>query len=105
MKKTNKTKGNCCEVAKHPDHSKVLPNLNRVSGQIEGIKKMIDERRYCPDILIQLRAIRSAINSIEGTILEAHLGACVKDAFNSNNEKEITQKISELKDLYKRFND
>jgi DNA-binding FrmR family transcriptional regulator len=105
-KLTKKTKkGDCCGTMQHPDHSALLPNLNRIGGQVEGVKKMITERRYCPDILIQLRALRSAINSIEANILETHLGACVKDAFNSNDEKEITEKIAELKDLYKRFND
>lgn len=95
----------CSQGEQHPDHSNTLPNLNRIGGQIEGIKKMIEERRYCPDILVQLRAVRSAISSIEANMLETHLSACVKDAFNSENEKEITKKIAELKDLFKRFND
>lgn len=96
------TKKDCCDAKAHPDHSNVLPGLNRIAGQIEGVKKMIAERRYCPDIIIQMRAISSAINSIEAKVLEAHLGACVKDAFNSDNEKEISKKISELIDLFKR---
>ncbi len=103
MKKNKKM--DYCSVNNHPDHSNVLPNLNRISGQIEGVKRMIEERRYCPDIMVQLRAIRSAIGSIEANMLETHLGACVIDAFNSDNEKEITKKIAELKDLFKRFND
>ena len=99
-----KKKKSCCGTTKHPDHNNLLPNLNRISGQIEGIKKMITERRYCPDILQQLKSAKSAIASIAATMLEAHLDSCVVDAFNSQNESEKTKKISELKILYRRFN-
>jgi DNA-binding FrmR family transcriptional regulator len=100
----SKEKKNCCETMQHPDHGNLLPNLNRVSGQIEGVKKMITERRYCPDILQQLKSAKSAINSIESAMLEAHMDACVVNAFNSSNEKEKAKKIAELKVLYRRFN-
>ncbi len=101
---TSKPKKNCCDAMQFPDHSNLLPNVNRVAGQIEGVKKMIVERRYCPDILQQLKSVKSAIASIEATMLEAHLDSCVTDAFNSQNEREKTKKISELKILYRRFN-
>ncbi|PIR33711.1 MAG: hypothetical protein COV36_02175 [Alphaproteobacteria bacterium CG11_big_fil_rev_8_21_14_0_20_44_7] len=90
---------------KHPDHSKELANLSRVAGQIEGVKKMISERQYCPDILTQLRAARSAMKSVEAKILEAHLGACVEEAFASKNVVLQKQKIDELKEIFKRFED
>jgi len=101
---TSKEKKSCCATMQHPDHSNLLPNLNRVSGQIEGVKKMITERRYCPDILQQLKSAKSAINSIESAMLEAHMDACVVNAFNSSNEKGKAKKIAELKVLYRRFN-
>ncbi len=107
VKKTNKTKNkqqDCCEENPCPDYSSLLPNINRIGGQVEGIKKMIADRRYCPDIIIQLRAIRSAISSIESKVMEGYLNSCVTDAFNSDNEKDKQQKIAELTDLYKRFN-
>ncbi len=103
--KTNsEAKKNCCDAMQFPDHSNLLPNVNRVAGQIEGVKKMITDRRYCPDILQQLKSAKSAIASIEATMLEAHLDSCVVDAFNSQNEREKIKKISELKILYRRFN-
>ncbi len=98
------TDTNCCHTAQHPDHSKECARLNRVAGQIEGIKKMIEERRYCPDILTQLRAVRSAVNAIEANILESHFNACVSGVFAAGNEAEQQQKIAELKELYRRFN-
>lgn len=103
MSKSKKT--SCCDEKQHPNHNKEISRLNRVSGQIEGIKRMINEREYCPDILTQLRAVRAAVNSLEANILETHLDSCVTSAFNANNEKEKAKKISELKELYRRFNE
>lgn len=94
----------CCAQKQYSDHSKELARLNRVSGQVEGVKKMIEKRLYCPDILTQLRAIRSAVNSIEANILETHLDSCVADAFNAKDAKVTQEKINELKELYRRFN-
>ena len=56
-----------------PNHQSKLPKLNRIGGQIEGVKKMIEDNRYCPDIITQLRAARAAIKSLEADILETHL--------------------------------
>jgi DNA-binding FrmR family transcriptional regulator len=102
MRKSKKV--DCCDK-QHPDHSKELSRLNRVSGQIEGVKRMIGEREYCPDILTQLRAIRAAVNSLEANILETHIDSCVTDALNAGSEKEKVRKIAELKELYRRFNE
>lgn len=91
----------CCGSAQYPNHAENLPRLNRISGQIEGIKKMIEDNRYCPDILIQLKAVRSALRAIEGNILYKHLQHCVAQSFASEDERE--QKIAELKTLFDRF--
>lgn len=96
---------NCCEDPQHPDYSNQIPSLNRVGGQIEGVKRMIEGRRYCPEILTQLRALRAAINTIEANILETHLDSCVTSAFNEGNRQQRAKKIAELKDLYRRFNE
>lgn len=85
----------------HPDHSKELARLNRISGQLEGVKRMIEERRYCPEILIQLRAIRSAVRAVESNILKTHLQSCVVQSFASDADRE--QKIEELKKLFDQF--
>lgn len=100
-----KKKSTCCEDHQYPDYSKELPRLNRISGQVEGVKRMIGERQYCPHILTQLRAVRAAVNSIEASILETHLDACVSDAFNSDDEKAKKQKMAELKELYRKYNE
>lgn len=92
---------NCCNNT-HPDHSSQLTKLNRISGQIDGIKKMIDERRYCPDIMTQLKAIQAAAKAVESSMLKLHLESCVKDAFTSQDEQETQIKIEELIKLFKK---
>jgi DNA-binding FrmR family transcriptional regulator len=84
-------------------HEKELSKLNRISGQIDGVKKMIAEHRYCPDIIIQLRAIRAAIKAVEANVLENHLKSCVAESLASGNAKDAQKKIDELKDIFKRF--
>ena len=92
----------CCDT-EHPSHRKQLSRLNRASGQIEGVKRMIEERRYCPEILTQLKAIRSALKSLEGEILRTHLATCVSDALSSSKKSEKEKKIEELIDIFYRY--
>ena len=87
------------------DYSKHYIGLNRAVGQIEGVKRMMDEDKFAPDILTQLRAARSAIKSVEANILECHLQGCVEEAFKTNNVVLQNKKIEELKEIFKRFED
>lgn len=90
----------CCKQDAYPSHMENMPRLNRISGQLEGVKKMVEEGRYCPDILIQLKAIRAAIRAVESNILSKHLQHCVARSFS---EAERDEKIKELKTLFDRF--
>ena len=85
----------------HPDHTKLLPKLNRVEGQISGIKKMIDERRYCPDIIQQVRATRKALFGIESSLLEKHFEHCVSDAIDAKDKGTKEEKLSEVMQIFK----
>lgn len=79
--------------------------LNRVSGQINGIKAMIDDNRYCGDILIQISAVESALKEIGYIILNDHLNTCVKDdVLNNKNEslEEVIELVRKLKWYEKR---
>lgn len=87
----------------HPSHEENLPRLNRIAGQVEGVRKMIREKRYCPDILVQIRAIRSALRVVEGNILQKHLEHCVAQAFEQGDG--ATEKIAELRKLFEKYND
>ncbi len=88
-----------------PGHSHEIKKLNRVAGQLEGIRKMIEDGRYCTEIITQLRAARAAIRNLEASILETHLHHCVTDAMLSGNKQSAAKKIEELKDMFKRFDE
>ncbi len=88
----------------YPDHSQHLNALNRIEGQIKGIKKMIENRRYCVDILTQTKAVSAAIKKVEQGILKAHIQGCLKSAVESGDAVAINEKINEVMDLlYKRI--
>lgn len=87
------------EGMNHDSHKK---RLNRIRGQIDGIEKMIDDRRYCPDILIQLRAAAKALQAVESEIMKTHIHGCVKTAIKARNEKEVVTKIQEIMTLVNR---
>lgn len=100
-KTSKRSKPGACKVAchsnlEHPDHAAVLVRLNRAAGQIKGVSAMIQERRYCVDILTQLKAAQSAIRHVEAEIMERHIRSCIQDAFTSKNPREMEKKIQEL---------
>lgn len=99
---TAKTKGSCKTTKHHPDHGTELPRLNRVEGQLAGVKKMIEEQRYCPDIIQQVRATRRALAGIEISLLERHLHHCVKHAMQSKDKSAQQEKIDEIIRIFKR---
>ena len=93
------------KLKKTPDHSSEVKRLHRIIGQLEGIKRMIEEQRYCNDILMQTKAASSALKALESSILGRHMNHCVTAAFESKNKLESQKKIDELMDLFtKRMN-
>lgn len=99
--KSGKPCGSSSGKSKHPCHAAEIKRLNRISGQVDGIKKMIDDRRYCPDILIQIKAACSAMKSLETAILETHLKHCVKRAMESRDDADMDKKIGELMKIFR----
>lgn len=89
----------------HPCHHHLIPRINRIAGQIEGIKGMIEEHRYCPDIMTQIRAARAALHAVEADILQGHLESCVSAAVQSGDEHDIKTKIEEIKKIFRRYDD
>ncbi len=87
---------------KGADHKKQLGRINRIEGQVRGIKNMIEEEKYCVDILTQIKAIRSALKSLELEILENHAHHCLMGAMSSGSEKQAKIKVDEILELIKR---
>jgi DNA-binding FrmR family transcriptional regulator len=77
----------------------LLNRLRRVEGQVRGIARMVEEDRYCIDILTQLRAVRAALGRVETEILKEHLGHCVEGAIASGDQDEQRRKMAELIEL------
>lgn len=75
--------------------------MNYISGHLEGIKKMIEDEKYCVDIMLQIEAVISALKKVNEMILENHLQTCVTKAIKSKNQKERRKKIKELLELFK----
>lgn len=88
----------------HPSHKSELVKLSKAIGQLEGIKKMIEDNRYCVEILQQLKAARSSIKNIEQNVLKHHMQMCLLKAVKSQNDNEILTKIDELQKLIKNYN-
>ncbi len=76
-----------------------IKRLNRIEGQVRGIARMIEEERYCIDVLQQLQAIKSALGRVEDLILKDHAETCVESAIASGDAKEQRQKFTELVEL------
>ena len=87
----------------YPSHKKTLDGLKRIEGQVRGIARMVEDKRYCVDILTQLSAVSSAVGSVQDTILERHLDTCVTKAFVGESKIEKTKKIDEVIKLLKTF--
>ena len=84
-------------------HMDEIVSLRRIEGQIKGIQKMIEEKRYCIDILTQLSSIVGAIRRVEENILNRHLRGCVRESFTRGNREDKAQKIDEVIDVLKKF--
>ncbi|MFQ6083342.1 MAG: metal-sensitive transcriptional regulator [Candidatus Aminicenantia bacterium] len=88
----------------HPTtHLEELVRLKRIEGQIRGIQKMIEEKRYCVDILTQLSAVVGAIMKVEENILARHLESCVYRSFSKGSRRDREGKIREIITLLKKF--
>lgn len=87
----------------HATHEKELISLRRIEGQVRGVQKMIEEEKYCVDIVIQLHATINALYRVAEKIFARHLEHCVTAAFMGRSDREKRRKIEEIMDLVKRL--
>ncbi|MHC4308917.1 MAG: metal-sensitive transcriptional regulator [Planctomycetota bacterium] len=80
----------------NPSHVDNLVALRRIEGQVRGVQRMIEERKYCIDILNQIYAVKGALGRVEERILERHFRNCVTEAVTGSSEKEKQQKMDEI---------
>ena len=86
----------------HENTPKLVNRLNRVEGQVRGVTRMVEEGRYCIDILTQLRAVRAALVRVETEMLKAHLDHCIESAIVGGDADEQRKKAGELIELLER---
>jgi CsoR family transcriptional regulator, copper-sensing transcriptional repressor len=84
-------------------YGKQLPSLKRIEGQVRGVVRMVEEDRYCVEILGQLRAARAALKRVEEQILRAHVEGCVADALRSGSARLQREKLDELFEAFGRY--
>ena len=79
-----------------------LKRLSKIEGQVRGIAKMVDDNRYCIDIITQISAVRAALRRVEEAVLKDHVGHCVEHAISSGNKAEQRKKVTELMEVLAR---
>jgi DNA-binding FrmR family transcriptional regulator len=84
----------------HKRRKEVLDRLARIEGHVHGLRKMVEEEKTCPEVLIQVAAVRAALNKVSRIILEDHIETCMKDAVKSG---ETEQYITDLKEALSKF--
>ena len=84
----------------HGDSSSTVKRLKRIEGQVRGVARMVEEDRYCIDILHQVQAVKAALSKVEDAILSDHAAHCVAEAIASGDEADQREKFSELVELF-----
>lgn len=96
----------CCCSEKHKERSaeelkSLINRLNRIEGQVRGVKRMLEEEKYCTDILIQVSAINAALNSFNKELLANHMRTCVVEDIRAGKEEVIDDLLVTLQKLMK----
>ena len=84
------------------DKDSIIKRLSRIEGQVRGIARMIDEDRYCIDVLQQVQATKAALERVEDVVLKEHTRTCVQSAIESGDSDEQRAKFNELVELFAR---
>ena len=82
---------------------KALGRLRRIEGQVQGIQRMVEEDKYCVDILLQLTAVQGAVEQVQRLLLGRHIESCVAEAVRSGSSRDRQKKMDELLEVFSRF--
>jgi DNA-binding FrmR family transcriptional regulator len=80
----------------YPSHDEQLERLSKIEGQIKGVRRMIEERRYCIDIVGQIKAVEAALKQVQLGVIEKHIHHCVAESMHSKDPQHLEQKVEEL---------
>jgi len=90
-------------MKKGTSHSDKLSRLKKIEGQVRGVQKMIEEKRYCVEILNTVSSVIGALKKLEANILKDHVQACVKKAFTGESVQEKKEKLEEVLSLLEKL--
>ena len=96
--------GNCCERRKkrsEEEFRSLMNRLKRIEGQVRGVEKMLENDAYCPDILTQVSAINSALNSFNKVLLASHMKSCVVNDIRAGKDEVIDELVETLQKIMK----
>ncbi|MEP9351058.1 metal-sensitive transcriptional regulator [Xanthobacter sp. KR7-225] len=82
-----------------PDKDHVLKRLARIEGQVRGLSRMVEEERYCIDVITQISAVRAALRRVEEEVLRQHVAHCVEHAIRAGDAEDQRRKVAELMDV------
>jgi len=104
IEENTNTSDQSCRKSHHPEHVKkdLTNRLNRIEGQIRGIKGMVDKDVYCDDIITQLSATQSALNSVAKVLLQGHLKGCVVDRLAEGDDEVLDELLITIQKLMKK---
>lgn len=92
----------CCQKKKHrseEEYKSLLNRLNRIEGQVRGVHRMVEEDAYCTDILVQVSAVREALNAFNRELLSRHIRTCVADDLRNGREDTAEELVQTLQKL------
>ena len=104
-KTANTSKCECCchkkKERSEKEYRDLIHRLNRIEGQIRGIKRMVEEDAYCPDILVQVSAANAALNSFNKVLLANHIRTCVAEDIREGKDETVDELVKTLQKLMK----
>ncbi len=96
--------GDCCGKTKHREQEELqslIKRLNRIEGQVRGVRSMVENEAYCPDILVQVSAISGALNAFNKELLSNHIKTCVVEGIHAGDESVVDELLNTLQKLMK----
>ena len=90
-----------CKCREEKEYKDLITRLNRIEGQVRGVKKMVEEERYCIDILTQVSAVQAALNSFNKVLLSNHIKSCVVEDIRNGQEETVDELCATLQKLMK----
>ena len=95
----------CCQCSERKkersekEYKDLMNRLSRIEGQVRGVRRMVEEGAYCPDILIQVSAVNAALNSFNKVLLANHIRSCVADDIRDGKDETIDELVTTLQKL------